>query len=125
MHTKAMRRGKIGFTLVELLVAIAILGILAGLLIPAVAYGKFRARVTACTNNYRQFALAAALYAGEDSRGRLPAFELPTESSQLVGFRDLYPSIIGLPMLKAMEPHGIAQPQMWYCPVRNSVRQRW
>jgi len=108
-----------GFTLVELLVAMAIIGILAGLLIPAVAYGKFRARVTTCSNNYRQFALAAAMYAGDDSKGRLPAFQLPTESSQLLNFNNLYPWLIGLPMLKAMESHGIAQPQMWYCPVRG------
>jgi prepilin-type N-terminal cleavage/methylation domain-containing protein len=113
------RRTENGFTLIELLVVIAILGILAGLLIPAVSYGKFKARVTTCTNNYRQLALAAAMYAGDDSKGRLPSFELPTESSQLVNFRNLYPWIIGLPMLKAMETHGIAQPQMWYCPLRK------
>lgn len=110
-----------GFTLIELLVVIAILGILTALLIPAVSYGKFKARVATCTNNYRQLALAAALYAGDDSKGRLPSFELPTESSQLVGFRNLYPWIIGLPMLKALETHGIAQPKMWYCPLRD----RW
>ena len=108
-----------GFTLIELSVVIAILGILAALLIPAVSYGKFKARVTTCTNNYRQFALAAAMYAGDDSKGRLPSFELPTDSSQLVSFRNLDPWIIGLPMLKAMEIHDIEQPQMWYCPVRN------
>ena len=113
------RIGK-GFTLIELLVVIAIIGILAGLIIPAVSYGKFKARVTTCTNNYRQIVLAAAIYAGDDSKGRLPSFQLPTESSQLVKFRELYPWIIGLPMLKAMETHGIAQPQMWYCPLRNS-----
>jgi prepilin-type N-terminal cleavage/methylation domain-containing protein len=110
-----------GFTLTELLVVIAIIGILAALLLPSLAYGKFRARVTTCTNNYRQLALAAAMYAGDDSKGRLPSFELPTESTQLVNFHNLYPWIIGLPMLKAMEPHGIAQPQMWFCPLRN----RW
>jgi len=115
------RRTESGFTLIELLVVIAILGILAALLIPAVSHGKFKARGTTCTNNYRQLALAAALYAGDDSKGRLPSFELPTESSQLVGFRTLYPWIIGLPMLKALESHGIAQPQMWYCPLRD----RW
>src|SRR5206468_10405476 len=115
------RRIEKGFTLIELLVVIAVIGILAGLLIPAVSYGKFRARVTTCTNNYRQLALAAAIYASDDSMGRLPSFQLPTESTQLVGFHQLYPWIIGLPMLKAMETYGIAQPQMWFCP----LRKRW
>ena len=110
------------FTLIELLVVIAILGILAGLLLPAISYAKFKARVTTCTNNYRQLALAAAMYAGDDSKGRFPSFQLPTESTQLVNFHNLYPWIVGLPMLKALEPHGIAQPQMWYCPLRQ---QRW
>lgn len=96
-----------GFTLIELLVVISVIGILAALLIPAVIYGKFKSRVTVCTNNYRQLVMAATLYAGEDSRGRLPAFELPTESSQLVGFRNLYPWLVGLPMLLEMETHGI------------------
>jgi prepilin-type N-terminal cleavage/methylation domain-containing protein len=114
------RRVEKGFSLIELLVVIAILSILAGLLIPALSYGKFKARVTTCTNNYRQLALAAAMYAGDDSKGRLPSFQLLTESTQLVNFRNLYPWIFGLPMLKAMEPHGIAQPQMWYCPLRNA-----
>lgn len=92
----------------------AIIGILAALLLPALAYGKFRARVTTCTNNYKQLALAAAMYAGDDSKGRLPSFELPTESTQLVNFHNLYRWIVGLPMYKAMEPHGITQPQMWF-----------
>src|SRR2546430_13044903 len=113
------RRVEKGFTLIELLVVIAMLGILAALLIPAVSYGKFKARVTTCTNNYKQLALAGAIYASDDSMGRLPSFQLPTESTQLVGFHQLYPWIVGLPMLKAMESYGIAQPQMWYCPLRK------
>src|SRR5438876_10383619 len=90
-----------GFTLIELLVVIAILGILAGLLIPAVSYGKFKARGTTCTNNYRQLALAAAMYAGDDPKGRLPSFDRPTVPSQLTNFQHLYPWMIVLPMLKA------------------------
>src|SRR5882724_8988879 len=112
-----------GFTLIELLVVIAILGILAALLIPALSYGKFKARGTTCTNNYRQLELAAAMYAGDDSKGRLPSFELPTDSSQLTNFHNLYPWIIGLPMSKAMETHGIAQPQMRFCPLQNSRQE--
>src|SRR5438093_2653387 len=119
------RRVEKGFTLIELLVVIAILGILAGLLTPAVLYGKFKGRVTTCTNNYRQFTLAAAMYAGDDSMGRLPSFELPTESTQLVNFRNLSPWLTGLPMLKAMETHGIARPQMWYCPLRKRWQDAW
>jgi prepilin-type N-terminal cleavage/methylation domain-containing protein/prepilin-type processing-associated H-X9-DG protein len=116
---------KNGFTLIELLVVIAVIGILAALLIPAVSYGKFKARVTTCTSNYRQLALAAAMYAGDDSKGRLPSFELPSESTKVV-----YPWTIGFPMLKAMEAHGIAQPQMWFCPLRDrwekwTVTFRW
>jgi len=105
------------FTLTELLVVIGILSVMAALLLPALLYGKFRARVTTCTNNYKQLALASVLYAGDDSNGRLPSFQLPTESTQLKGFHSLYPWIIALPMLKAMETHGIAQPQMWFCPL--------
>ena len=116
------RRVEKGFTLIELLVVIAILSILAGLLIPTVLYGKFKGRVTTSTNNYRQFTLAAAMYAGDDSKGRLPSFQLPTESSQLVNFRNLYPWLIGLPMLKAMETYGIG-PQMWYCPLRKTWQE--
>src|SRR5437667_11578029 len=97
------RRVVKAFTLIELLVVIAVIGILAGLLLPALSYAKFKARVTTCTNNYRQLAVAAAIYASDNSKGALPSFELPTDSSQLIGFRNLDPWIIGLPMLKAME----------------------
>jgi len=59
-----------GVTLVELLVVVAIIGLLAGLLLPAVQQARESARRTHCTNNLRQISLATANH--ESARGRYP-----------------------------------------------------
>jgi len=59
------------FTLVELLVCMAIIGIALGLLLPAVMAIRESARITHCRNNARQIGLA--LHASTVERGRLPA----------------------------------------------------
>ncbi len=54
-----------GFTLVELLAVIAVIGILAGLFLPALSRAKAKAVGIACLNNQRQLALACQLYVDE------------------------------------------------------------
>jgi len=65
--TRAFR----AFTLVELMVCIAVIGILAALLAPALAGGKARGNALACLNNLRQLSLACAMYV-DDFGDRLP-----------------------------------------------------
>lgn len=59
------------FTLVELLVTIAIIALLAALLLPVLASGKSKAHQTECAGNLRQWGLAYRMYA-DDNEDFLP-----------------------------------------------------
>lgn len=66
-------RPPLAFTLFELLVVVAVIGILASLLLPALSRAKETARTISCLNNLRQLGAAAMTYA-VDNRGNLPFF---------------------------------------------------
>ena len=70
MSPNSNRRSFGGFTLVEILVVIAIIGLLVAILLPAVNAARGAARRTQCINNTKQICLAIVAF--ESARGHLP-----------------------------------------------------
>jgi prepilin-type N-terminal cleavage/methylation domain-containing protein/prepilin-type processing-associated H-X9-DG protein len=71
MHPARMKEHK-AFTLVELLVVIAVIAILAALLLPALAKAKEKGRQTFCVNSEHQQALALFMYIDDDNQNLPP-----------------------------------------------------
>jgi prepilin-type N-terminal cleavage/methylation domain-containing protein len=72
------------FTLIELLVVIAIIGVLAAMLVPALAKAQAKARRISCVNNLRQVGLAFRMWA-DDHGGQFSWWIDPVEGTRSIG----------------------------------------
>jgi prepilin-type N-terminal cleavage/methylation domain-containing protein len=70
--TRFMKNQARAFTLIELLVVITIIGVLVGLLMPALSRTRERARQTHCENNLKQFSVALTVYRQDFGNEQLP-----------------------------------------------------
>jgi prepilin-type N-terminal cleavage/methylation domain-containing protein len=105
------RRRRPGFTLIELLVVTAIIAVLAGLLLPALAMAKSRSQRISCVSNLKQIGLATRLWA-DDHEGRFSWRVDQSEGGGKPNGTDNAPAHVQFGLVS----NELATPKVLHCP---------
>ncbi len=106
VNVKSIHKSYMAFTLRELLVVMAIIGILAALVLPALSAAKSKGKQTVCLSNLRQINLGIHMYC-DDSSDVSPATK---QTSASLAYKELVKSYLGL------RGHSSAQDRVFACP---------
>jgi len=86
---------KNAFTLIEMLVVVAIIAILFALLFPVLSKAKASARRTTCLNNLRQINLGTRMYC-DDSNDATPGSVGASTNAPWIAYKELMKQYVGL-----------------------------
>lgn len=110
------------FTLIELLVVVAIIAVLAGLLMPAIAFARTSATKTKCMSNQRQLGIAVFGYA-HDYEGIVPLTYLGTTKQSSFFFISGGGAYLGFGMLYRAQIFD--SPLTFFCPAQRNASHRY
>jgi len=114
---------RLAFTLIELMVVIAIIAILAGLLFPVFARAKAQAKQSACISNLKQIGDAMVLYMG-DSDDLFPSAVDPADkydSSIWSNFPQFQAMIPFMPLMSDVLQPYLKSHEVFHCPSDNGI----